>query len=303
MSSTTRPAVAEAGGSGWSTTDLGMLLIVLIWGCNFAVIKLALLEIPPLAFIALRFVLATAMFMALLYQQEGDIAFPPGQRWRIIIVGVVGNMFYQVLFMYGLTRTTAANSALLLALLPVAVGIFSVGLGIERVSRRLAWGIALAFGGVALVMVARGAALSLSTLWGDVVTLAAMICWAIYTVGVRPLLRHGSSLRITALTMLTGMPGLLLLGLPELARLDWARVSAGAWLGFVYATVLALFVAYLVWNSSVRRVGGTRTTLYMCLTPLIAAITAWLVLGEELYPLQGVGAVLIIGGILLTRLR
>lgn len=303
-SSTTMPAVvADAGGSGWSTTDLGMLVVTLIWGCNFAVVKLTLLEIPTLAFVSLRFVLATAIFLAVLYQQEGSLAFPQGQVWRTIVVGVVGNMFYQLLFIQGLTRTTAANSALLLATLPVAVALISLALRIERVTGRMVAGIALSFGGVALVMAARGAALSLETWRGDLLTLAAMGCWAVYTIGVRPLFRTSSSLRVTTLTMLTGTPGLLLLGLPEAARLDWGRVSGGAWLGLVYSVLLALFVAYLVWNSSVRRVGGTRTTLYMCLTPLIAALTAWLVLGEQIYPLQGVGALLIIGGILLTRSR
>jgi drug/metabolite transporter (DMT)-like permease len=60
-------------------------------------------------------------------------------------------------------------------------------------------------------------------------------------------------------------------------------------------------VAYLLWNRSVKAVGGTRTAIYMCLTPLVAAAGAWLLLAEQPHPLHGVGAVLIVAGVLLTR--
>jgi drug/metabolite transporter (DMT)-like permease len=60
-------------------------------------------------------------------------------------------------------------------------------------------------------------------------------------------------------------------------------------------------VAYLLWNRSVKAVGGTRTAIYMCITPLFAVAGAWLLLGERPHPLQGVGAVLIVIGVLLTR--
>jgi drug/metabolite transporter (DMT)-like permease len=60
-------------------------------------------------------------------------------------------------------------------------------------------------------------------------------------------------------------------------------------------------VAYILWNRSVQAVGGTRTAIYMCLTPLVAVVAAWLLLGEHAQPLQGIGAVLIVACVLLTR--
>jgi drug/metabolite transporter (DMT)-like permease len=78
-------------------------------------------------------------------------------------------------------------------------------------------------------------------------------------------------------------------------------VSAEAWLAMGYASVLSLVVAYLLWNRSVKAIGGTRTAIYMCITPLVAVLGAWMLLGERPQPLQGVGAVFIIAGVLLTR--
>jgi multidrug transporter EmrE-like cation transporter len=84
-------------------------------------------------------------------------------------------------------------------------------------------------------------------------------------------------------------------------RLKWGANRIEAWLALGYATVLSLVVAYLLWNRSVKTVGGTRTAIYMCITPLFAAGGAWFLLRERPHPLQGLGAILIVAGVRLTR--
>jgi drug/metabolite transporter (DMT)-like permease len=86
-----------------------------------------------------------------------------------------------------------------------------------------------------------------------------------------------------------------------LVHLDWSAVSTTAWAALAYATLLSLVVAYVLWNRSVQAVGGTRTAIYMCVTPLVASAAAWAMLGEQARPSQAVGAILIIVGVLLTR--
>ncbi len=197
--------------------------------------------------------------------------------------------------------TTAANSALLLAATPVVVALSGGLLGIERITRHVIWGITLAMIGITLVMVARGAALSRQTLKGDLLMLISIVCWAVYVLGVRKLGAGYSSLRITTLTMLTGAPGLVLLGIPKMMSLDWRQVGGWAWFGLGYSALLALVVAYLIYNRSVRLLGGIHTTIYGCVTPVVAVLVAWPVLGERPIPLQGIGAALIVIGVLLTR--
>ncbi|MGI8818383.1 MAG: DMT family transporter, partial [Gemmatimonadales bacterium] len=118
---------------------------------------------------------------------------------------------------------------------------------------------------------------------------------------LRQVPRGVSPLRVTTITTITGTPGLVLVGLPSVLHLDWGAVSARAWLAVAYASILSLVVAYLLWNRSVKAIGGTRTAIYMCLTPVVAVLGAWLLLGERPHPLQGIGAVFIITGVLLTR--
>jgi len=176
-----------------------MLLVVLIWGANFAIVKGALSAIPPLAFVALRFVGATLLLFPLLWLREGWQPLPRGGWPRLIALGVVGNTLYQPLFVEGLARTTSANSSLILSATPMLVASLGALLGLEKVTRRLAVGIGLAFGGVALVLVARGASLSAQTFVGDLLVLAATFCWSLYTLGLR-LIRSLSTLQLTTVT-------------------------------------------------------------------------------------------------------
>jgi drug/metabolite transporter (DMT)-like permease len=287
---------------GFAAPELGMLLVVLIWGANFSVVKAALAEIPPLAFTALRFAIATLLLLLLLTVREGRSALAQAGNLKLVGLGLVGNTLYQLFFIIGLARTTAANSALLIASTPVLVALLGRLFGVERITRRTALGILAAFAGIVLVMSARGLSLSAETALGDLLVFVAAIFWALYTLGVRALGPGISTLRITALTMLTGTPGLLLAGLPQLIEMRWDGVGLVGWGGLAYAAVLALVLAYAIWNASVRAVGSSRTAVYSCLIPLIAALVAWPLLGERPVPLQALGAVLILAGVLVARL-
>ena len=284
-----------------SADDLGMLLVCLIWGFNFSITKSAFDQIPPLAFTAIRFVISSLLLWLVLRVVEGPGQLPPGALRRLVLLGLAGNTLYQLAFMLGLARTTASNSALILSTVPTVVAVFAGVLGLERITTRMRWGIALGTLGVALVIATRGVAFDRGTFTGDLLTVLAVLCWAGYTVGLRRVPGGVSPLRVTTITTIAGAPGLVLVGLPSVLRLDWGAVSARAWLAVAYASILSLVVAYLLWNRSVKAIGGTRTAIYMCLTPLVAVLGAWLLLGERPHPLQGIGALFIITGVLLTR--
>jgi drug/metabolite transporter (DMT)-like permease len=103
--------------------------------------------------------------------------------------------------------------------------------------------------------------------------------------------------------MMTGTPGLVLAGLPSLARLDWGRVGPAAWGGLAYATMLSLVAAYLMWSHAVQRLGASRASLYSCLTPLVATLIAMVVLGEQPTPLHLLGGGLIVSGVVMGNAR
>ena len=204
-----------------------LILLTLIWGSNFSVVKTALEEIPPLPFNALRMSLATALFLALVAKTAPD-SLPARRAWPGLVgLGLVGHFLYQVCFMEGIARTSVANSSLILGATPVVVALLNV------VSRRdvpSGWhwlGIGLSLLGVYLV-VGQGARVGTTSLTGDLLMMGAACCWAAYTVGARSMLDRHSALVVTAWTMAVGTALFVPLGLPGLVALEWRVVSLGA---------------------------------------------------------------------------
>lgn len=294
------PGIDHAKGR-LSAADLGMFLVVLIWGLNFSVTKGAFATFPPLAFTAVRFTIASLLLVLLVRRVEDDGPLPPGSLRRLIFLGVVGNTLYQLGFISGLARTTASNSALILAAMPPLTAVSAAVLGLEPARPRVLVGVVVASVGVALVVAAEHRGMGGGSLAGDFLTLGAVVCWVVYTLGLRTLPIGVSPLRVTAVTTVAGLPGLALAGLPELLSMNWAGIGVAGWAALGYATIFSLVVAYILWNRSVRVVGPSRTVVYMCLTPLVAVTGAAVLLGERPSLLQGVGAALILSGVVLAR--
>ena len=279
-----------------------MLLVVIIWAANFTALKVTLEQVPVLAIGALRFVLGALALMAVLQWREGSRGFPPGTFWRMVWLGVIGNTIYQTLFMVALSRTSVANGAILLGVSPLLVAGFGALTGVERLTRITVGALLLATAGVVFVVGAHQASFTAETRIGDLSMLGASVCWAIFTLGVRRLPPGISALRITALTTLTGAPGLLLIGIPDLLSMHWNTVTISAWGGLAYSLFLSLVLAYSLWNASVMVVGPNRTAIYNCLVPLAAMVIAYWVLHEGIDVAQVAGALLVVGGVLLSRL-
>jgi len=277
-----------------------LLLMILIWGANYSVVKSAIREIPPQAFNAMRMGVASSFFLAALMLR----GFPRIARtdWRsLIMLGAIGHFVYQVFFMAGLARTTASNSALIIGCSPVAVSIASALAGHERVPRTQWLGVLLSAVGVYLV-VGAGAEFGRSSVAGDLFTLGAVCCWAVYTVGSRPLLSRYSPLAVTGITMMIGTALYVPASVPQLAEVRWAAVPAWAWASMASSGVLALGVAYLIWYTSVQRIGNIRTSAYSNFIPLVAMSVAALSLGEAITPVKLAGAAAILTGVAIARL-
>jgi drug/metabolite transporter (DMT)-like permease len=280
--------------------DALLLLMVLIWGANYSVVKAAIREIPPQAFNALRMSVASAVFAAALAAR--GLPRIAGADWaRLAALGTIGHFVYQVFFMSGLARTTASNSALIIGCSPVAVSIASALAGHERVPRVQWIGVLLSVVGVYLV-VGTGAELGGSSLAGDLFTLGAVCCWAVYTVGSRPLLARYSPLAVTGVTMMVGTALYAPASVPQLLRIRWAEVPMWAWASMALSAVLALNVAYLIWYTSVQRIGNVRTSAYSNFIPLVAMSVATVALGEAITAVKLAGAGAIVAGVATTRI-
>lgn len=284
----------------FSIHDFEMLIVALIWGGNFSISKFALAQMHPLQFSAVRFTLASLLLWLLMRRTGTSAPLPRKTLWGLVVLGLIGNTLYQTIFMTGLSLTSATNSAMIVASLPVAVALIGTTLGIERATPATWLGVLLGTAGVALVVGARGVNFHSDSLTGDLLVLASMLCWAYYTVMLRRVGAGVDALRITAITTIAGTPGLLLLGAPGLLRMDWAGISAKTWGAMAYAALFALILAFVLYNRAVLAIGSSRTAIYNCVTPLVAMVIAWLALGEVPTGVQFVGVALVIAGVLVS---
>lgn len=296
-------AGAEATGAvpGWGWTETSLALMVGVWGVNFAVVKDALRVFDPLAFNALRFAIASVLVYGVL-RARGEIGLPAREDVpRVIAVGLLGNVFYQMCFILGLDRSAAGHSALILALTPVITAFLSMATGHERPGGRTWGGAALSISGIALVSGASLHAQGREGLIGDAILVTAAIAWSAYTVGSRPVVARYGSVPATAWSLWVGALGLVPAGIPALLTQNWSAVTPGAWGGLAFSAVFAISLAYLIWYRGVERIGNTRTAIFSNLTPIVALAAGAVLLRERPSTLALVGAALTLAGVMIVR--
>ncbi len=282
-------------------TDVMLLAMATIWGVNFSVMKFGAAAISPLAFNALRASLAAVALAA--------IAFAPGARRpsaadarRLMLLGVLGHALYQWFFLNGLTRSRAGTAALVIAGTPAIIAILLRITGQERITRNAAAGIALSLAGIAFVVTGAAAPITRDdTPLGIFLLLCGSICWAFFTLGLRPLTHRVDGVQVAAWTLFGGVGPMVLAGIPALLALDVATVPAAAWGAVAYSALGAFVLAYVFWYRGVQILGPVRTAMYANLQPIIALAFAWIVLRETPTAFQFAGAACVIGGLFLSR--
>ncbi len=287
--------------AGFGKTDVLLLLMALIWGVNFSVVKYGTVVMTPLAFTGLRVMLAAVVLLAFAFTRSAPL---PSRRdiLTLMALGVLGNGLYQIFFVEGISRTNVGNAALIVAATPALIAILSRVRGVDRVNRRVLGGIAISLSGVVLVVL--GSARSShgeTTLIGTMLVFFGTMCWTLFTVMLQPFARRLDPIHLSAFTMLGGSIPMLLFATPALARTNWAGMGLSAWGAVFYASVISMGVAYLFWYRGLKVLGPTRTAVYANLQPVIAITVAWIFLHESPTAWQGVGTATIMTGLFLTR--
>ena len=280
-------------------TDGLLVLMTLIWGVNYIVIKAALEVFSPLAFNAVRFTIAAVAIGAV--ARASSARRPPARMvLRLALLGVLGNTLYQLAYIEGMARTRAGTAALIMAAVPVLTAFAGHASGQERLRRRDLAGLALSTAG--LLLVVGGDAIGLSgALAGNLLMLGAAVLWTVYTIAAKPLVDALGPRATTAWTMGLGAIPLILICTPSVAAQRWSAVGTAAWAAVVFSSLGALVLAYLIWYRGVARLGATRTAFYSNFSPAITLLAAWPLLGEVPSAWQVLGAAGIFGSLAVVR--
>ena len=284
-------------------TDLFMLLIILIWAINFSFIKIALDEFNPLAFNGIRMAFASIILVLVLFITKQGLKVPKKDIWKLVILGIIGNTVYQLLFIHGINLTTASNTSIIMAMTPASVALLSLLFKHEKIHWAAWLGIALSFAGFYLVIAKQPGTFVFSweNLRGDLMIFCGNLVWAVYTVFSKPLLGRITPLKWSSLTLAVGTVLYLPFCVPAFSRQDFRQISFKAWAILAFSGIFALAVSYVVWYASVKRIGNSKTVIYGNVLPIFAVIFAYIFIAERIGFWQAVGALIILAGVYLTR--
>ena len=280
-----------------------LILMSVVWGLNFTAIKGALADFQPLTFNAIRFGTTSLFLLGLLWLRERSIGVHRKDLARFVLLAVIGNTAYQLFFINGIALTTATNGALILATTPIFIILFGALLDVEKVTSRVVQGVILSFLGVVMIVLGSGNTLTFSdqSLLGDLLIVANPICWSIYTVLSKPMLKEYSPLKLTTVTMAIGAVPFVLIGDSIVGTQNWQAISVNAWLGLGFSAFLAIGLGYVIWYTGVSRIGSARTSLYDNLVTVFAVASAWILLSESMTVIQIAGAVLVFVSLYVVR--
>lgn len=274
---------------------------MVFWAGNFIVVKGAIGILPPVGFTFLRYCIAAVTLLVLLRWREGAIRLPRGDVVPILGLGVIGFGCYQILWPVALQTIPAGDSALLIATTPVMTALLAMATGADTPSAVKLIGAFVSFAGVALVIAAGQGLVLGASLTGDLLTLVAAACWAIYTVFGSGFLRRHSPLVTTTWAIVAGTLFMAPLGIAQLATADLSRVGPPVLLAILYSGTLAAGFANVIVFHGVKLLGPTRITAFQFLVPALAVAMAAIFLAEPIRPIQLVGGLVILAGVALLR--
>jgi len=281
-------------------TEIFLLAAVLLLGTNPVAVKYAVSAFAPLPFVALRFTAAGLLLLGV----ARCLGYGRGVERRDLLtmmgVGALGVGMTNMLFTSGVNLTNASDTALLYAVVPVWGMILGFVLGLERPTLRGMLGVGVAFLGI-VVVVYGGLGGSGSSLEGNLLVLAATVCWGSYTVLSLPLLEKYSPLVVAAYTMLFGGLAASPFALPGLLGADWGAMGAGVWAAVAYSTVLVAAFGFFAWQRGASLLGANKVLVYQYLITFVGVASGTVLLGEGLGVEKIIGGAVILLGVYLAR--
>ena len=274
------------------------LAFVLMWSSAFATARIIVADAPPLLALSARFLISGGIAIA--------IAAFLGQSWRltrpqarsVVIFGLCQNALYLGLNFVAMQWIEASLAVIIAASLPLIVALLDWLVRGQRVAPLGILGLILGMAGVGLIMGTRvqGGA----DPWGVVLCIGGATALAVATMSVRGASGGGNLLMIVGLQMLVGSLALGLAGaVLERPVVNWTPQLIAA---FAYQILIPGLAATLLWFRLVGRIGATRASTFHFLNPFFGVSIAAILLGETIRPLDLLGVVVVMVGILAVQL-
>ncbi|CAN5642724.1 DMT family transporter [soil metagenome] len=277
-----------------------MLGVVTVWAGNNVLTKSALDDaISPSVYVVLRLSIVACLLVALLKLRKQSFQIERTDIGRFIVAGVSGYAAYNMLFVFGLERSSAFSAAILIATAPVITLLLAAAFRVERVRRSQWIGVGIAFAGVAIFVGEK--VVSGQPAGGDVLNLMAAVCFAVYGLTTQNLVRTYGAQVTTAWSVVIGLIAVMPLTVPAFFSENWAALRWRGWIAVLYAAVLSMLVAYTLWSWAIGRRSAGRTVPFLFLIPVITGTMAVLFLGDDIGKFQMIGTGFALTGVGIAR--
>ncbi len=289
----------SAGALSWGL----LILLSLIWGSSFILIKKALLAYSAGEVGALRITTAAFFLIPIALKNLGKV--PKNQRWFLLCVGFVGSFLPAFFFAIAQTQLASGITGVLNALTPVCVVIMGALFFHQKFTRRNAIGLIISFAGtIVLILAGSGGSLGDINFYAFFVVLAT-ICYGLNLNIIKSYLSNIKPVAITAISLLFVFPiaVVYLLGFTDFTyKIQYAE---GAWLSLLFVSILGVIgtaAALIIFNKLVQLTTPMFASFVTYLIPIIAVI--WGVIdGETLYTAHYLGMLAVIAGVYIANYK
>jgi len=291
---------SHAPGSGLDRRALAAVSVTVVaWASAFVAIRGAGQYFDPGA-LALGRLLAGSLVLGAVWLARGE-GWPPRAAWPgIACAGVLWFGVYMVALNWGERHVDAGTAAMIINIGPVVIAVLGGWLLREGFPRRLLAGLAVSFGGAAVVAVSESGG-SGGSLLGVGMCLLAAVSYAIAVVGQKPALRHASALQVTTFGCFAGTVATLPFAAQLVSQAATAPVSAT--LMVVYLGVVPTALAFTTWAYALNRTTAGKLGVTTYIVPVLVVLMSWAFLGETPRPLAYLGGVLCLVGVAISRRR
>lgn len=280
-----------------------ILLLSFFFGSNLVVSRFALGQFDPLAFVAIRMPIASALGLLLARTRLGR--FPAGRNvWMHgSVVGVFATAIPMMCFVSALQYQSSGVTALFITLTPISAMIYShFRLPDDRLTTRKILGAILSFAGIGLLLATGETGLGETRWEGFLLVLAGVASNGFGIVHVRKYLREEGSLDITAVRLTAA--AFVTVPIAAVFRgFDFAAVEWSGVLALVYGTLPGTLFGFILYSYVVARFGPTKGTQTEYIVPVVAAVTGAIFLDERITLVMIVGMLIVFAGITVATMR
>lgn len=277
------------------------ILTVSIWGVTFVSTKILIgYGLSPVEIFFYRFMLA---YICIWFISPRKLfADNLKDEFWLAMAGLSGGSLYFVAENTALGMTLASNVSLIICTTPILTALLLHFVNKQnKLRRNILTGSLIALAGVALVVFNGSFVLKVNPL-GDMLTLVAAFMWAFYCLILQRMNTKYSTVFFTRKVFFYGIITLLPFTAVYPIHFDttvlFQPVVAG---NLLFLGIVASLLCFIMWNSSVKKIGPIYATNYLYLVPLVTMITSALVIDEQITVIMLTGSCLIILGVYLSE--